>query len=237
MLPHINLAGLATAAHDTTRPGAGQADGSSFEKHIDDAGYEADDEHEAEQPSRTSSAELKDAYDHVTGFHLTSAAGKTSIQQGGFDMSKKSGNSAAVALQDNVQAQEECAANHYVSMPSTRPSGAMAQERQAAMRLPLVVMGAHGVTSPSVVRTLVPRGELTPDAMFESSPQRAFMMPNQSADRVLQSHGAPSEGNVRAFAELAGQHLGHAVSLEDARQGLIEHQSDSDEDPARLRRR
>lgn len=241
-MPHINADRLTAAAHSEARADTDHPSHLSFEKHVDAAGYDADDERETRKPSRTSGAgtsstELKNAYDHVTGFHLTSSANKASIQQAGFDTSKKSGNSALVGLPGDTQAANECASNHYVSMPSlSHAAGSSAQERRTAMQLPMVVMEAHKIANPSVVRTMVPRTDLKDDTFFPGSPQRAYMMPNQPADRVLQSHGSPSDGNVRAFAQLASQHLGHDVSLDDARQGLIDHQSDSDDDPEKLRR-
>lgn len=229
-------------AHTTEHAAHTGQEGRSFESHLRDvdSGYEADDESHRTNAGgrRTTTSDLRPIYDELRAYHLTSANGKASIRQHGFNLGKKDGDSAS-AIGLNHQAVAEGQANHYISsvVPKHGSTAVDAADRDAALRLPKVVTDAHGIHDPKAVRVLVAKDELRTDGFFPPSggyPQQAHMMDNKSPDRVLAPHGTPSAGNVREFAKLASDRLGHNVSLSDARKVLEELQSDSEDDTARL---
>lgn len=179
------------------------------------------------------------AYDETRHYHLTSKAGKESIRAHGFNLSRKVGNSAE-AFGLNEDAVKRSANFHYVAstVPQTGSSKVTAADRVTAKRLPQVVTDAHRFPDPKVVRVMADPSEISPDQDFfvpDGYDSMAYIMGDQPKEAVLRAHGsAPYDRAVDVFRRRAESHLHRPVSAAEAKEKLMECQSDSEDDEADL---
>lgn len=164
---------------------------------------------------------VQSTYDATRQYHGTSAAGKASIQHGGFDIGKKAGGATETVANVVPQTFVDDAGKHNY----------LTSNEGLAKKYAVTGKG----TPPALVRTVVDQAAvgLHPDPDSDPADNAVRTRQNIPAGNVLQSkkhgdHHLSGDAN-RHFQQQLGNHGLH-VSADEAEALLADVQSDSDDD-------
>lgn len=163
---------------------------------------------------------VRGAYDANRLYHGSSTAGKASIQQHGFDLSRKAGGATATVAS---------------VVPAEFVANANAHNYLTANKDLAMAYAATGGGPPALVRTVVDHAAAGLEDDPDSSPDDLALRTAQNipAGNILQSktrgHHDLSDAANRHFQQELGQR-GLRVTPDQARELLADAQSDSDED-------